>query len=206
MRRTITIFTTALLLGCPASDDDDAGDDGEAMSDSDGTAGSADAGGTCTPGAQVACACTDGTQGTQTCDAEGSAFDACECGGGTSAATTGTGSATDDGGSTTSPTGDDSTGADTTPADTGMDMCTPGVPEPCDCPDGPGFQRCNEMGELGECSCCEGSHPLVEGDLRYCEEGSCYCGALQVDPPIDVCYEAMIAESCCPGDIDLVCY
>jgi hypothetical protein len=44
----------------------------------------------------------------------------------------------------------------------------------------------------------------VEGDLRYCEKGHCYCGDLMMKPPLDVCYAEMIADPCCP--VDLECY
>lgn len=54
------------------------------------------------------------------------------------------------------------------------------------------------------CECGGGSHPLVEGDLRYCEEGHYYCGDLMMKPPIDVCYAVTVADPCCP--IDLKCY
>jgi hypothetical protein len=49
-----------------------------------------------------------------------------------------------------------------------------------------------------------GSHPLVEGDLRYCEAGSCYCGDLSMKPPLDACYAEAIADPCCP--VELECY
>ena len=204
MRRTTTFLflSVAALAGCPASDD--ASSDSGAMTEGEATAGSDGGDATCTPGAQVACVCTSGDQGIQICNEDGSAFDACDCGDGTSGGTSVGG--TDGDGTTTSAADDGSSGGDTMMPDTGAQACTPGVPEPCDCPNGPGFQRCNEMGELGECMCCDGTHPLVEGDLRYCEMGDCYCGALQANPPIDVCYDQMMAELCCPGDIELVCY
>ncbi len=202
MRRTNTLVWVTLLAGCPVSED--ASTDSGAMTESDSTAGSDDGDTTCTPGAQVACVCTSGDQGIQICNADGSAFDACDCGEDTSGGTSS--GSPDDTGTTTAVADDSSGGSDSSTSDTGMDMCTPGVPEPCDCPNGPGFRRCDDVGELGECLCCEGTHPLVEGDLRYCEAGDCYCGALRAIPPIDVCYDQMVADLCCPGDIDLVCY
>lgn len=51
---------------------------------------------------------------------------------------------------------------------------------------------------------CNGEHPLVEGDLRYCERAFCYCGDFSFDPPFDDCYAMEIAEACCP--VDVVCY
>jgi hypothetical protein len=50
---------------------------------------------------------------------------------------------------------------------------------------------------------CMGQHPLVEGDRRYCETGSCYCGDLDREPPLDACYDASVAEACCP--VAVVC-
>ena len=51
---------------------------------------------------------------------------------------------------------------------------------------------------------CDGAHPLVEGDLRYCEKGNCYCGDFSVEPPFDVCFTMDIAEACCP--VEVMCY
>ena len=50
---------------------------------------------------------------------------------------------------------------------------------------------------------CMAQHPLVEGDRRYCEPGSCYCGDLDRVPPLDACYDASVAEACCP--VAVVC-
>jgi chitinase len=36
-------------------------------------------GSTCEPGSMIDCACTDGSMATQTCNAEGSGYDACAC-------------------------------------------------------------------------------------------------------------------------------
>jgi hypothetical protein len=198
--RSALIPMVLLLTACPSSDD------GAASTTGDETSGDATEGaGACTPGAQVACACTDGAQGQQECNDAGSGFGACLCEGGGS----GSGGSTDPGTTSAAEStagGSDSTGEDPTGTDTGDAMCTPGVAETCDCGDGPGVQRCNDAGELGPCECCMGSHPLVEGDLRYCDAGACYCGALQAVPPVDVCYDDAIAQLCCPGDIALVCY
>ena len=69
--------------------------------DADGTA----PGGVCTPGKQEACACPGGAQGAQACNAQGTAFGACECpdasagtGGGAGANTGGSAGADTDGG------------------------------------------------------------------------------------------------------------
>ena len=51
---------------------------------------------------------------------------------------------------------------------------------------------------------CDGAHPIVEGDLRFCERGNCYCGVFDVEPPFDTCYPMDIAEPCCP--VEVVCY
>jgi hypothetical protein len=44
---------------------------------------------------------------------------------------------------------------------------------------------------------CEGTHPLVDGDRRYCEAGDCYCATP------DNCYPAASAVACC--SVDPVC-
>ncbi|MBO6934852.1 MAG: hypothetical protein JJ863_07750 [Deltaproteobacteria bacterium] len=44
---------------------------------------------------------------------------------------------------------------------------------------------------------CMGTHPLVDGDRRYCEAGDCYCGTP------DNCYPAATAAACCM--VDPVC-
>ena len=57
--------------------------------------------------------------------------------------------------------------------------------------------RCCDEGEL-ECFReggkfdCKGTHPQVEGDKRFCEEGACYCQSR------DACLPAETAETCCP--------
>jgi hypothetical protein len=196
--KTMMILVGLGLAGCPASDD--AADTGD--TEAAGSDGTATSGGACTPGAQVQCVCTDGQQGAQVCNADGTGFDACECAGD---GTTGGGSAGSGGTDTGSSADGTDTGAATT-GETGVEGCDPGTAEACDCGDGPGVQRCTDAGELGPCECCMGDHPIVEGDLRYCEEGACYCGALMAMPPIDVCYVESIAELCCPGDIELTCY
>ena len=40
-------------------------------------------------------------------------------------------------------------------------------------------------------SACEGSHPLVEGDARFCGDGDCYCR------PTDTCFAEAEAAGCC---------
>jgi hypothetical protein len=112
---------------------------------------------------------------------------------------------------TTDPTAQTETGSSTGPGDTSDsgestagDACEAGDMMACDCGDGPGYAACTDTGQFGPCECCEGTHPLLEGDLRYCDEGVCYCGDLDMEPPIDVCYEQAIADACCP--VDLECY
>jgi hypothetical protein len=39
---------------------------------------------------------------------------------------------------------------------------------------------------------CKGSHPIVDGGTRYCEEGACYCESR------DACLPAEKAKTCCP--------
>jgi hypothetical protein len=51
---------------------------------------------------------------------------------------------------------------------------------------------------------CIGSHPLVEGELRYCEEGSCYCNDTVSPVPSENCFTMDIADPCCA--VELVCY
>lgn len=38
---------------------------------------------------------------------------------------------------------------------------------------------------------CESSHPLVDGEMRYCEADACYC------KPTDACFAADQAQGCC---------
>lgn len=186
-----------LLAGCPA----EPGGGGETGSATEAASSGGET--ACNPGETSDCACTDGTMGTQVCAEDGQSFGACECGAGTSGGQGGTGT-TSDGDST----GDGTTGpAEGTTSEGETDAaCLPGTIFTCDCPEGPGYQECSESGEIGPCICCEGSHPLVEGDLRYCEEGHCYCGDLMAMPPVDACFAQAIAEACCPGDIVLECY
>jgi|GEM_PF-6136493 len=51
---------------------------------------------------------------------------------------------------------------------------------------------------------CTGSHPIVDGEMRYCERGDCYCADFEARPVIEFCFPADIAEPCCP--VDVVCY
>lgn len=193
-----------LLMACPGGSGD-GGDD--AATTDQASSGTPDA---CTPGEEIACACTDGSMSTQTCNPDGGSYSECECdpgvgsSGGMDGTTTATATATE--GSTSSNTGEDSTGGSTTEPATTEAGCMPGEVNACDCPDGPGFQFCNDAGELSPCECCIGDHPEVEGEMRFCLEGHCYCGNFEVEPPIDVCYGEMVADVCCPGDIILECY
>jgi hypothetical protein len=43
---------------------------------------------------------------------------------------------------------------------------------------------------------CEGSHPLVDGGARFCEQGKCYCAA------DDACFSAATASICCGASVD----
>ncbi len=190
-----------LLTACPGTSGE--GDDGAAA---EGT--SSGSAGVCTPGDEISCACTDGSMSTQTCEPDGSSYGECECGNADSSGgmadtgmnTSGPESSTGMAEGTTS--GEGSSGG---PGETEAG-CMPGTASACDCPEGPGFQPCNDEGEIGPCQCCEGSHPLVEDTLRYCEEGHCYCGNLELEPPVDVCFIEAIAAVCCPDDITLECY
>ncbi|MCC7537167.1 MAG: hypothetical protein IT379_13175 [Deltaproteobacteria bacterium] len=42
---------------------------------------------------------------------------------------------------------------------------------------------------------CGGTHPIVEGDRRFCASGDCYCATT------DTCFSAATADACCAGDI-----
>jgi hypothetical protein len=173
--RTKSLALVALfLLACPGD-----ADDGDTAADS-GSGGVM-----CDPGIIQDCACPDGSQSMQTCNAEGTGFSACECGGTEGATSAGSTSSSTSGGTTTS--------AGST-ADTGEGSSGGGSDS--------GGQDSSSDGGIE----CMGSHPLVEGDLRYCERGDCYCGDLQARPPVDVCYAMDIAEACCPEGIELVCY
>lgn len=194
----------ALLCGCPASaEPGDTDGDTEAVEGTGPTA--------CTPGTSLDCACSDGSMGTQTCAPDGGSYGECQCGSddasstGTSLPTTGDPSGDP---STTAETGSgESTSSSETSAaeeSTSASECAAGETMECDCGSGPGVATCTDGGQFGACECCEGSHPLVEGDLRYCDEGHCYCGDLEMKPPLDACYAETIADPCCP--VDLECY
>jgi hypothetical protein len=43
---------------------------------------------------------------------------------------------------------------------------------------------------------CEGSHPNVEDDNRFCDSGDCYC-----NDPFDTCFPEDIAGECCEGKL-----
>jgi hypothetical protein len=45
---------------------------------------------------------------------------------------------------------------------------------------------------------CEGTHPLLDGGLRFCAAASCYCSAN------DTCFPAKVAKTCC--GVKLECY
>lgn len=170
------------LLGCAT----EGGDEGAGTMATEETGG----GNGCTPGAINPCACPDGTQSQQTCEASGDAFGACECGTSTSATTT---SASTTSGTTTSTTTSSST---TTPDDTGES--TAGDSEDS------GTTASDESSSTGPAPECNGTHPIVEGDLRYCEKGDCYCNDLVSPVPSENCFPADIADACCA--VELVCY
>ena len=52
---------------------------------------------------------------------------------------------------------------------------------------------------------CNGTHPLVRTTppTRYCAPGTCSCGDLAMDPPLDVGYPMDVADACCP--VAIVC-
>jgi hypothetical protein len=163
------------VLGC--SPDQDGNDGAETEPGTAGTTGSSSGGESCMPGQIDACLCPDGTPSTQICLADGSDFSACDCVSATGEDDSG-GSSGSGGVSGTSDDGSSDEG----PADSGTGGSSTGGPPPE----------------------CDGEHPLVDGELRYCEAGNCYCGDFSVEPPFDVCYVEAIAEACCP--VDVVCY
>lgn len=60
----------------------------------------------CSPGASISCACSNGDQGAQVCESDGSGYEACSCGTGTTTGTTtGTKTGTTTGTTTGTPTG-----------------------------------------------------------------------------------------------------
>jgi len=128
----------------------------------------------CEPGQIEACLCPGDSPSTQICLGDGSGYSECDCVGMMSA--TGSGGSTGPG---TTNGADESTSGG--PQDTEGDSSTGGPPPECD-----------------------GVHPTVEGDLRFCERGFCYCEDLTVEPAFDTCYPADIAEPCCP--VEVVCY
>ena len=119
---------------------------------------------------------------------DGSGYSACECGGTTTATSTSAGS-------TSTSTAGTTAGSEETAGRGSSEGGGSGT----SAADGSGSSE-------GPPPECNGSHPLVEGDLRYCERGHCYCGDLDAMPPVDVCYATEIAEACCPEGIELVCY
>lgn len=137
---------------------------------------------------------------------DGQSYGACGCGAGSAGSDSSDPSTTSDSSNGSTPAGGSSTAGGSTGGDDtdSAGGCEPGTVAACDCPDGPGFAPCSDAGEGGACECCVGEHPLVEGDTRYCEPGGCYCGDPQMDPPLDACYVAAVADVCCP--IELVCY
>lgn len=179
--RTSALILTLCLFGCPA---DGEGDDAAGTGETDPTSG----GGGCTPGEVSPCACPDGTQSQQTCAADGNAFGACACGGSTDSTTTAsssstTASTTTDPSSTTTGTDEESGGS----SDAGSSES--------------GTAAGSSDGPTPECT---GSHPIVEGEMRYCEEGNCYCNDTVSPVPSESCFPEDIADACCA--VELVCY
>jgi hypothetical protein len=189
------------MAGCPADVREGGATDGdtEAIATSDGHL--------CHPGTSMACACTNGATGSQACAADGQSYGACECDveDGSGEATSSTSNPSTD--ATTDPTPESTGGEATTGADSSGDTttsiaeCEPDETMECDCGDGRGFATCID-GQFAPCECCMGSHPIVEGDVRYCDTGRCYCG----DPTmsLDACFPEPTADPCCP--VDLECY
>lgn len=92
LRHFLAVSSIALpfALGCAAGQQVQS--TGSGAGDTGGGGNGAGAGGgasACTPGQQIACACPGGTNGVQACNAEGSGFEKCACGGGGSGGTGG---------------------------------------------------------------------------------------------------------------------
>jgi hypothetical protein len=68
------------------------------------------------------------------------------------------------------------------------DMCFPRA-SAASCCEGP-FTCFQSDGPLE----CTRQHPAVDGSVRFCETGRCYCA------PADTCFPAAIAAVCCPTE------
>ena len=82
--------------------------------------------------------------------------------------------------------------------DAGARFCAPGQ---CRCED---TDTCYASAQAARCCqgrmrcfvpdagiACEGTHPLVDGSARFCEQARCYC------PANDACYPSATARACC---------
>jgi len=107
---------------------------------------------TCTPGAQVACACIGGAQGAQVCASDGRSLGPCDC----------------------PDTGVDAGPPDAGPLDTGIDagepLCVAGSVRACPCPAGrKGRERCDDprVG-FGACDCAtpDAGEPSIDSGPR----------------------------------------
>lgn len=107
---------------------------------------------TCTPGAQVACACIGGAQGAQVCASDGRSLGPCDC----------------------PDTGVDAGPPDAGPPDTGIDagepLCVAGSVRACPCPAGrKGRERCDDprVG-FGACDCAtpDAGEPSIDSGPR----------------------------------------
>jgi hypothetical protein len=54
---------------------------------------------------------------------------------------------------------------------------------------------CGGETDAGTPVVCNPTHPLLDGDRRYCEAGDCYCA----DP--DACFNEAVASACCEGEV-----
>lgn len=180
--RALALTMPLFLLACVTTD---AGDTGAGSSGSESGSTSASGGSSgsssesCMPGEIDACLCPDQTPSTRICLADGMSYSECDCTGGSATTASSTESATS--AETTGPSESSGDGS-SEGSDSGTDASSSEGPPPE----------------------CDGSHPLVDGDLRYCEMGNCYCGDFSVRPAFDVCYAEDIAQPCCP--VEVVCY
>jgi hypothetical protein len=115
----------------------------------------------------------------------------------------------DDGGGTTdsSTTLDSATGGDSSSGDTGGGGDTTPPGDGGGDTGGGGDDDSGAPGDGGptdaapiDAEACMGAHPEVEGDMRFCLSGACYC---RESDTMETCYPAAVAARCC--SVDVVC-
>jgi hypothetical protein len=134
----------------------------------------------CTPGEQVGCACPGGVDGAQSCNAEGSGFEACDCEG------TGPGA----GG------GPGSTASSATSGGAGPASSTASGPMGCD---GKGVCEDTDDDANNDCVGCVLDGTVCEAALMACINSPDCVGFIQCfddcpDPPMQPCIDACAAD------------